>query len=350
MVERIKDVGEFGLIRRIRELLDREGVSTPGVTLGIGDDTAAFLPRPGCEILITCDSLVEGRHFLPDWITFEALGRRAMVQNISDIGAMGGRPLYALVSLGLKEDLPLEKIDDLYRGFLKELNPFQASIIGGNLTRCGAELFIDITLIGEAEQGKTLKRGGARKGDALLVSGCPGRAAAGLDLLLHRPDDPRLKDHPLVSAYQTPTHRARLGEKVARAGWATAMIDISDGFLGDLGHILSESRVGARLFPERFPIPQELKEAAEELGRNPLAFFLGPSDDYELIITCPPKNAEKILDLGKALDPPVSLTVVGAINDRPEVITLAAGDGTETPVSLGGWDHFLEKTRRRKNG
>src|SRR4030043_1196450 len=128
--ERIIDIGEFGLIRRISDLLKREGIRSERVTLGIGDDTASFLPRPGYELLVTCDCMVEGRHYLPGRIRPLDLGRRAMALNISDIGAMGGRPLYALVSLGLKGEMLVQDIEEIYRGFLAELNPFAASIIG----------------------------------------------------------------------------------------------------------------------------------------------------------------------------------------------------------------------------
>ena len=107
-----------------------------------------------------------------------------MAVNISDIGAMGGCPLYALVSLGLKADMPVADVEDLYRGFVMELNPFGASIIGGNLTRTEDTIFIDITLIGEVEQGKLILRSTAKAGDAIMVTGYPGRAAAGLKLLL----------------------------------------------------------------------------------------------------------------------------------------------------------------------
>ncbi len=153
MTEIIADIGEFGLIDRIHELLQKEGVQTPGLTLGIGDDTASFLPHAGYEVLVTCDSMVEGRHYLPQHITPLELGRRAMVLNISDIGAVGGKPLYALVSLGLRADAPVLDVEDMYRGFVAELNPFGASIIGGNLTKSGDSPFIDITLIGEVEHG-----------------------------------------------------------------------------------------------------------------------------------------------------------------------------------------------------
>ena len=147
MPETLADLGEFGLIRRIDELIRREGVQTSGLTLGIGDDAAGFRPREGQELLVTCDCIVEGRHWLPDRITPQDLGRRAMTLNISDIGAMGGRPLYALVSLGLKTGTMATYVEAMFRGFLAELNPFKAAIIGGNLTKSNNGLFIDITLI-----------------------------------------------------------------------------------------------------------------------------------------------------------------------------------------------------------
>jgi len=160
-----------------------------------------------------------------------------MTVNISDIGAMGGHPLYALISLGLNPDQLIRDVLEIYRGFLLELNPFSASIIGGNLTRSGNGSFIDITLIGEVEQGKSLRRSGARAGDVILVTGFPGQAAAGLKLLLRSPNDPDLRKHLLVQIYNVPSHRARLGAAIGGAGLASAMIDTSDGFLGDLGHI-----------------------------------------------------------------------------------------------------------------
>ena len=289
MPERVSDIGEFGLIRRISDLLNKEGIRSEQVTLGIGDDTASFLPRPGYELLVTCDCMVEGRHYLPGKISPLDLGRRAMALNISDIGAMGGRPLYALISLGLKAEVLVQDVEEMYRGFLLELNPFGASIIGGNLTKSGNGMFIDITLIGEVEQGKGVRRSGAKPGDAILVTGYPGQAAAGLQLLLHAPDDSKILEHPLVKIYNTPSHRAQLGEAIAKAGCATAMIDTSDGFLGDLGHICEESSVGAELFKEKLPVSEDLREAAHILHQDPYDFFLGESDDYELVITCRPR-------------------------------------------------------------
>jgi thiamine-monophosphate kinase len=262
-----------------------------------------------------------------------------MTLNISDIGAMGGRPLYALISLGLKAEMLVRDVEEIYRGFLVELNPFGASIVGGNLTQSGNGMFIDITLIGEVEQGRGVRRSGARPGDAILITGYPGQAAAGLQLLLQAPDDPKLLGHPLVKIYNTPSHRAQLGEAIAQAGWATAMIDTSDGFLGDLGHICEESGVGAELFKEKLPMSEDLREAALILHRDPYDFFLGESDDYELVITCRPKDVA-LLRSTMIRCCPVPLTEVGRITGAAREITLLLPDGDRRPVKPLGWDHF----------
>jgi thiamine-monophosphate kinase len=194
-------------------------------------------------------------------------------------------------------------------------------------------------LIGEVEQGQGVRRSGARQGDIIWVTGYPGQAAAGLQLLLQRPGDPKLLGHPLVKSYNTPSHRALLGEMIGRSGLATAMIDTSDGFLGDLGHICTESNVGAELFQERLPVSEELRQAADGLNRNPYDFLLGESDDYELVITCRPENSPLLQGL---ITPccPVPVTEVGRITAQPGEITLIQPDGQRRPIRPSGWDHF----------
>jgi thiamine-monophosphate kinase len=337
MVETLEDVGEFGLIRRIHALLKKEGAAQPpDLTVGIGDDAAAFKPRPGYEILVTCDSVVEGRHYLPRFMTPRDIGRRSMVVNISDIGAMGGRPRYALVSLGLKGETPVGDVEAIYRGFLDELNPFGATIIGGNLTASGNGAFIDITLVGEAREDKVLRRSGAGPGDIILVTGYPGVSNAGLQLLLHGFEQP---DHPLVKAYIRPSHRAGVGAAVAEHTRATAMIDTSDGFLGDLGHLCEESNVGAELLQEAFPVSKEMQDAAALLDKDPYEFFLGASDDYELIITC---RTEHVAAVRSAVAATYAgpVTQVGRMTEQAGGICLLLADGSEQSLSAKGWDHF----------
>ena len=339
MSEILSDVGEFGLIDRLQQLLMQEGVTTDAVSAGIGDDCAAFYPRTGYELLVTCDCMVERSHYLPEWISAFDLGRRAMVMNISDIGAMGGVPLYAAVSLGLRPDTPVAYVETVYRGFLHELNPFGASIIGGNLTKTHAAMFIDITLIGEVEPGISPRRTDAQPGDDILVTGHPGQSAAGLYLLLEREGFSDLSVHPLVQVYNTPAHRAREGRAVALTGCAHAMIDTSDGILGDLGHICQESQVGAELDQKQFPISEALRVAANELGRDPVDLFLHDSDDYELIITCLPENVPQIRDaIRKISDIPV--TQIGRLTGQSEGVWLIQPNGTRRPIMPSGWDHF----------
>ncbi|MFQ6038216.1 MAG: thiamine-phosphate kinase [Candidatus Aminicenantales bacterium] len=339
MKETVADIGEFGLIRRIRHLLGESGVREPALSVDIGDDTAAYMPRKGYELLITCDSLVEGRHFLADRISPFALGKRSMVANISDIGAMGGLPRFALVSLGLQPDMLVSSVEQMYRGFLEELSPFGGRIIGGNITRSDGRMFIDITLLGEAERDKILCRSGAKPGDSILVTGYPGEAAAGLRILLNASPAEDLGGHPLVAAYRTPSHRAHEGHAVARSGLAHAMIDTSDGFLGDLGHICEESRVGAEVFEERLPLSPDIKEAAKDYRWNPLDLFLGDSDDYELIITCGPEHVPPLCSVIQEVSP-VLISEVGRITDEPGVIQLVSAGGKKRRVGPSGWDHF----------
>jgi thiamine-monophosphate kinase len=338
MAERVNDIGEFGLIRRIGSLLDTDGRRSARVSTGIGDDAASFLPRAGYELLITCDSMVEGRHYLTAFTTSFDIGRRAMTSNISDIGAMGGDALYALVSLGLPADTPVRDVEELYKGFLYELNPFGASIIGGNFTGSGNGMFIDITLIGEVEQGKAVRRSGAKPGDAVLVTGFPGRAAAGLQLLLRGPHDAGLADNPLVSAYTTPSHRARLGRAVSQTGYVTAMTDTSDGFLGDLGHVCEASGVGAEIVKEHLPLNEAVREAARVLGRDPYEFVLGESDDYELIITCDPDHVPLLQSVSGGCAA-VPLTEVGTITAE-RGINMILPDGRKIPLGAEGFNHF----------
>jgi thiamine-monophosphate kinase len=338
MVQRLADIGEFGLIKKIRELIDKEGVKTPAVSLGIGDDCASFLPDPGFEILITCDCMVEGRHYLSWSITPFELGRRAMVMNISDIGAMGGIPLYALVSMGLKKDTPVKNIEDMYMGFLWELNPLNAAVIGGNITGSDNSDFINITLTGKVEKERILRRSGARAGDAILVTGYPGQAAAGLKRLLDNQGSRDILKDPLVTAYNLPVHRAREGRAIALSGVATSMIDISDGLVGDLSHICEDSGVGAEIARNRLPISESMRDLIDLQGWDIFETIIGDSDDYELIITCSPDNMAKVKD-AVALVSGAPVTEIGSITAQ-RGIGIIASDGVRHPVKVSGWDHF----------
>ena len=342
MPQTVAERGEFGLIRRIHDLLAKEGGDAQDICVGMGDDAASVNPPEGQELLITCDCMVEGRHYLSDQITAYDLGRRAMVSNISDIGAMGGVPLYALVSLCLKRTTAVSDVEALYRGFLAELNPLGAVIIGGNLTESAHHDLIDITLVGCVERGGSIRRSTAKPGDAVMVTGYPGEAFAGLQVLLENRSANDLQDHPLVKAYHTPCHRAREGRAVAKTGLATAMIDTSDGFLGDLGHICEQSGVGASVIEAELPVSDALKKSADEWNKDAWTLVLQDSDDYELVITCAPSDVAQV----KAAIASVSDVVVsevGYVTDAAYGMTLIRSDGTKQTMETTGWDHFARE-------
>jgi len=351
MSRTLAQIGEFGLIDQINEIIEKEGVPLPKNTLGIGDDCAAFQPRPGYDLLVTCDCMLENRHYLPQFISPHDMGRRAMVLNISDVGAMGGRPRYALISLGLRSSMLLKDVIAIYRGFLSELNPFQAFIIGGNVTKSTNANFIDITLIGEVEAGKMVRRSTAKPGDVILVTGYPGQSAAGLAILLQtEAGKPWDGNNPLVTAYQCPTHRAVEGCAVAKTGLANAMIDISDGLLGDLGHICDESGVGAVLYEKDLPVSQALRQFSEAAdfakvattagsSREPLDYVLKESDDYELMMTCNPEHVAGIRDTVAGVSH-IPVTSIGSITAKKGGIEIMESAGNSRPATVSGWDHF----------
>ncbi len=339
MEQTVGDIGEFELISHIERIVGKEGVKLPESVLSVGDDAASFMPEQGYELLVTCDSMVEGRHYLPEYFSPFEIGRRAMAMNISDIGAMGGKPLYALVSLGLKSNIPVKDIEEIYRGFLTELNPFNASIIGGNVTGTDYSIMIDITLIGKVEKSQKVLRSTAREGDSIMVTGYPGQAAAGLRMLLKNEDKSRLLKHPLVDAYIRPEHRAVEGHMLAMTGRVNSMIDISDGFLGDLGHICERSGVGAEIHLKDFPVSEYLRSMADSTNESIYDVVLGESDDYELIFTCSHDDVEYLKSLISKKGNTCAKEV-GRITGLNEGIKIVSENGIRRDIKPSGWDHF----------
>lgn len=336
MSQTIADVGEFGLIDRLNRLLALQGVRPDGLELGIGDDAALLRPAPGHHLAVTCDVLLEGRHFLPGLLHGVALGRRAMSVNLSDLAAMGAAPRHAFVALGLRGETAVGEVEDWYRGFAAALTPWGAGVAGGNMTRVEGPQFVAVTLIGEVEPGRALRRGGARPGDQVLVTGYPGQAAAGLQLL-QGPVPPA--GNPLVQAHLAPVPRVAEGMALAAAGVVHAAVDLSDGLVADLGHLCVASGVGARLWADHLPVSPALAEAASALGRDPLDWVLGASDDYELLLACPPAQLARARACVAGVGP-ASLTPIGEFTAANGQLEIVGVDGVVRPLGAGGWDHF----------
>lgn len=333
---RITEIGEFGLIERIVRGLPP---SADGVVVGIGDDAAVVCLTPGQYLLTTCDIQVEGVHFLKDKITPRQLGRKAVAINLSDIASMGGIPRYLTVSLALPKETEVGYVDDLYAGIREECAASGVGLVGGNMAHAPL-IVVDTFLAGEVEPERLLRRSGAHVGNQVLVTGTPGDSAAGLALLLN-PHIACAEEHRrrILEAHLTPKARLREGRKIALSGLATAMIDVSDGLVSDIGHICEMSGVGVRLWAAALPISEAARAVARAAGRDALEFALHGGEDYELLFTAPPERADELADLVRQ-EAGAPVTIIGEIVPAAEGISLVQADGTLTALRGGGWDHF----------
>ncbi|WP_111655685.1 thiamine-phosphate kinase [Isoalcanivorax indicus] len=305
---------EFALINRFfRTAANAAG---PGVRLGPGDDAALLTPTPGCDLVMSMDTLVADRHFPADMPAAD-VGWRSLAVNLSDLAAMGARARWALLSLSLPE-ADADWVGGFARGFASLAASVGCTLVGGDTVR--GPLSITVQVTGEVPTGQALLRSGARAGQRLCVGGVPGEAAAGL-AAWQRGE----RDGPLVARLARPRPQLALGEQLR--GVASACIDISDGLLADLGHLLAESAVpGADVHLPALPLSTALAAAGDDASRQ--AWQLAGGDDYLLLFALP---AEQVL--------PADCHVIGAFSAEPGVRVLDAS-GQPVPVARHGWNHF----------
>lgn len=276
---KLAEIGEFGLIGRLRKAVGENR----DVVLGIGDDCAVTEVPAGHRLLTTTDLLIEGIHFRRDWTDLRQLGRKSVSVNVSDLAAMGGTPRHLSLGLGLPPDLTVEDFDHFMNGFLAAAADYQAALIGGDLSRSPGPLVIAVTAQGVVDNSRHVPRSGARPGDAVYLSGTLGDSALALHLL-QKGEQP---DPSLVRRLHDPEAKVALGEALAAKGLPSAMIDISDGLLADLGHILESSNAGAHIQAAALPLSHPFRRAtANDPELLDLAWVGG--EDYELLFTVPP--------------------------------------------------------------
>lgn len=331
-----EELSEFGLIDRIRTWL------SPGddarIIAGIGDDAAVVALDEQHALLITCDMLVENTHFRRDWIDWTTLGRRAAAVNLSDIAAMGGKPTWALVSLACPPDMQTADFSALFAGLRDELAEYGAHCVGGNLSRTAAELVIDVTLLGEQLRECILLRQGAKPGDGVFISGFLGAAAAGLALLQQADSALLGRFQSLVNAQRKPTPRIALGQALAASGRVSAMIDISDGLAGDVGHLCDASKVGVLLEENRLPGATGIEEVARRLG-IPLRELLFGGECYELLFTVSGPQEDDFVKMCSA-ELEIPLHRIGTIVPAAAGRQLVDLNGQIIPLPGAGFDHF----------
>jgi thiamine-monophosphate kinase len=325
---KLAEIGEFGLIAAISQIAGKG----PGVVMGIGDDAAVLSPSAGKVFLVTTDLLLEGVHFRLEFTDPYRLGRKALAVNLSDIAACGGMPTAFLVSLATSPEAEVASVQALYKGMMEQAHLYGCSLIGGDTSK-GKELLISITLIGEVEERNCVYRSGARQGDGIFVTGQLGDAALGLKQLKSG-----VKEGYLVERHLDPTPRVKEGGAIARLGLATAMIDISDGLIADLGHILQASGVGAQVYLPQLPLSAPFRERIKQYYKNPYLLALAGGEDYELLFTASPGRQEAIKKLAADLGTP--MTLIGEIAEAAAGVTLVGADGKRVPVEQRGHDHF----------
>jgi thiamine-monophosphate kinase len=337
-VDRKKVVGELALLRRIRE---RSGTGR-GLRLGIGDDCALLRTRPNEELAVTTDLSIAGRHFQLNWHPPEAIGHRTLARGLSDLAAMGARPLAAFLSLGLPRELTAAKrrgsrtwVDRFFDGLLALADTNKTSLAGGDLAESPVAM-ADIVLVGAVPRGRALLRSGARPGHLLYVTGSLGGAAAGLDRLsalmgtetsnLRRPAKTPKSLEALLAPHLYPQPRIAQGLMLQRRGLATAALDLSDGLSTDLAHLCEESGVAAVIEVDSLP-----RHTAVSLDQA-----LHGGEDYELLFT-----ARKGTRIPRRLGG-VAITQIGRItrsNPGEAAVQLNTG-GVLQPLEPRGWQHF----------
>jgi len=313
---------EFDLIRRYFTR------PTPSAILGVGDDAALLQVTPGMELAVSVDMLVEGQHFAPEDGP-GTVGHKSLAVNLSDMAAMGAVPRWVTLAIALPA-ADEKWLRGFAGGFFGLAGKFGVELIGGDTTR--GPLNICVQIMGEVPPGQALRRDGAKAGDEIWVSGTLGNAALALAHYQRRIELKHMEAAAMLPFLHLPQPRVAAG--IALRGIATAAIDISDGLLADLGHILEQSGVGAEIHFEHLPLHEVMRRHIQlEVAQN---CVLAGGDDYELCFTVPAARHEAILVLARELDLP--LTCIGRITSGAALKVLREGQ----PMTVGatGFDHF----------
>jgi thiamine-monophosphate kinase len=331
-----------------RECIDRilrhvQAQESESLIKGIGDDCAVIKKDGESVQLLTTDTLVEGVHFDLTWHQPYLLGRKCASVNLSDIAAMGGKPIGCLLSVGFPDSMPVW-FDDFMAGFSAVLSTNDTMLIGGDTVKSRNDLLISVVITGEGKRDQICYRSGAKVGDLIWVSGSLGNAAAGLELCrkgVVQPEDKQGKWHQLVKAHLDPIPQIQLGLILASSGLVHAMMDISDGLATDLAHLCRESGVGAAIEEQSLPVDESLKEAALELDTQVLDWVLKGGEDYRLLFTTGAEGEQKLRQLipdttdGK-------IHCIGRITEGDGVY-LCSGYNERQEITYQGYDHFSVK-------
>jgi len=311
---------------------------------GIGDDAAIIRANPATETIITTDLLVEDIDFRRSTAPAPLLGHKALAVSLSDIAAMGARPRWSLISIGLPEDVwQTDFADEFYEGLANLAAHYGVKLIGGDTSRTTEKIVIDSIVLGECSNGRAVKRAGAQPGDQIFVTGSLGGAAAGLRLIERgahlaeqnlADEDSQKIDHVLLRQLR-PEPRVGWGIVLGDEGLASAMIDVSDGLSSDLNHLCTASEAGALIESSLLPIDHQVVELCGRRALDPLQLALHGGEDFELLFTVRPRDVER---LPRRVDG-TQITRIGEVRTLEEGVRISEG-ARVWELNPGGWKHF----------
>lgn len=338
----INQLGEFGLIDRIRQGLETVNETT---AKGIGDD-AAIITASEKQRVVTTDMLLEGIHFDLSYMPLQHLGFKAVAVNISDVAAMNAVPKQITVSIGLSNRFSVEAVEALYDGIKAACKSYKVDLIGGDTTASRSGLVISVTAIGEAEADKIAYRSGAKKGDIVCATGDLGGAFVGLQVLEREKQEfmenpqmqPKLERYPYIVQRQLrPDARMDIIHELAEQEIVpTSMIDVSDGLASEVLHICRSSSVGMQLYEDKLPIDKQTYDTAVEFGLDPITCVMNGGEDYELLFTIRQDDYEKL-----KIHPDIHF--IGYVNENAGKATLVTKGGNVVEIKAQGFNHFNEK-------
>src|SRR5215213_10404248 len=339
---RSSPLSESDLINSLRQ---RAGsLTTQSLVAGIGDDAAVVRNAAGKDSVITADLLVEDIDFRRTTTPPYLLGHKALAVSLSDIAAMGARPLWSIVSIGVPDDVwQTDFVERLYDGLLALANRYGVELIGGDTSRTPDNIVIDSTVIGECAAGMSVMRSGAKPGEQVFVTGSLGAAAAGLRLIERGAhlaeqnlgdEDSQKLDHILLRQLR-PEPRVGWGMVLGEERLATSMIDLSDGLSSDLNHLCTASGVGALIDSSLIPIDDRVQELCGRRALDPLQLALHGGEDFELLFTVKPGNVAR---LPRRVDG-AGIKCIGIVQSASEGVKISEGSRT-WELKPGGWMHF----------
>lgn len=304
----------------------------------IGDDCAVLPKDSKTDLVITTDLLVEDIDFRLDWTKPEFLGHKALAVSLSDVAAMGAKPIWSMLSIGIPKKIwKTDFVDKFYEGYFELAKKFNVELIGGDVSKTPDKIVIDSIVAGEVKKGKVVLRSGAKVGDLIFVTGKLGGASAGLKLLEDGEKYENSKYKNLLLRQLKPNPQTKIGQIIGENNIGTSMIDVSDGLSSDLMHLCQESKVGAKIYVEKIPIEENIQQNLSE-NLDILDFALNGGEDFELLFTSKPTDSKKILEKNFG-SKNVKISCIGEITETPEKIELISENGTRI-LEPKGYRHF----------